>query len=370
MTQIFVFPAGDYVAQQNLKLSIESPIKEEEKIFASFEETGTQERERLERIRQEGNGFYAWGAKPSADKGNERTWAGMKRGDYVLAYYKGAYRYVSNVLAKYNNPELAQAIWKEDTDGETWEYVYFMTQPVKIDAPTSWVADSLGLSNKEYRRFTRIAPSKVASVINAQGSVDNFINHLLDRRESGMSTSSVFAPVLDSDLGELEDGEDLGKVEVDREMATMRERLAQVAELREGLEVQVTQTSARRRSAAFAISVKRLYGYRCAICGSGLQAPNRAPEVQSAHIYPKKLDGRDDVRNGICLCRRHHWALDVGWISIADDYTILVHEDLPDHDDYLFIGEYEGEGINLPSVTESAPNSVYLQEHRKLMGFE
>ncbi len=171
MTQIFVFPAGDYVAQQNLKLSIESPIKEEEKVFASFfEEAGTYERERLDKIRQEGNGFYAWGAKPRADKGNERTWAAMKRGDSVLAYYKGACRYVSNVLAKYNNPELAQAIWKEDTDRETWEYLYFLTRPVKIDAPTSWVADSLGLSNKEYRRFTTVAPSKVATVINAQGS--------------------------------------------------------------------------------------------------------------------------------------------------------------------------------------------------------
>jgi predicted restriction endonuclease len=40
------------------------------------------------------------------------------------------------------------------------------------------------------------------------------------------------------------------------------------------------------------------------------------PEVQGAHIYPKGRDGSDDLRNGICLCRRHHWAMDAGWISI------------------------------------------------------
>jgi putative restriction endonuclease len=168
----------------------------------------------------------------------------------------------------------------------------------------------------------------------------------------------------------LEGGGDLGKVEVDREMAIMRERLAQVAELREGLEAQVAQTSARRRSAVFAISVKRLYGYRCAICGSGLQAPNGAPEVQSAHIYPKKYDGRDDVRNGICLCRRHHWALDAGWVSVGDDYTVLVREDLPNHDDYRFIGVYEGQRLRLSSVAEFAPDTIYLREHRRLTGFE
>ena len=62
--------------------------------------------------------------------------------------------------------------------------------------------------------------------------------------------------------------------------------------------------------------------------------------------------------------------MDAGWISIADDYTVLVREDLPDHDDYRFITEYEGEKIRLPSVAESAPNAIYLREHRSLMGFE
>jgi putative restriction endonuclease len=92
--------------------------------------------------------------------------------------------------------------------------------------------------------------------------------------------------------------------------------------------------------------------------------------VQSAHIYPKRLDGSDDVRNGISLCRRHHWAMDAGWISIADDYRVLVHEDLPDHEDYRFIAEYESEKIRLPSVAESSPDTRYLREHRRLMGFK
>jgi predicted restriction endonuclease len=61
--------------------------------------------------------------------------------------------------------------------------------------------------------------------------------------------------------------------------------------------------------------------------------------------------------------------MDGGWISIADDYTILVREDLPDDDYYRFIGEYEGKKIRLPSVAEAAPDARYLREHRNLMGF-
>ena len=61
--------------------------------------------------------------------------------------------------------------------------------------------------------------------------------------------------------------------------------------------------------------------------------------------------------------------MDAGWISVADDYTVLVHEDLPDHTDYRFIAEYEGEKIRLPPLAEAAPDAMYLREHRKLMGF-
>jgi predicted restriction endonuclease len=131
----------------------------------------------------------------------------------------------------------------------------------------------------------------------------------------------------------------------------------------------VRQTKGRARSAAFAVDVKKLYGYRCAVCGSELRTPKGKPEVQGAHIYPKGLDGSDDLRNGICLCRRHHWAMDAGWFSIADDYTVLVREDLPGHRDYRFIAEYEGKRILLPSEEGAAPHTLFLRQHRALTGF-
>jgi predicted restriction endonuclease len=55
--------------------------------------------------------------------------------------------------------------------------------------------------------------------------------------------------------------------------------------------------------------------------------------------------------------------MDTGWISITDDYTVMVRGGLPNHDDYRFIEEYEGERIRLPSVAEAAPDTIYLREH-------
>jgi len=62
--------------------------------------------------------------------------------------------------------------------------------------------------------------------------------------------------------------------------------------------------------------------------------------------------------------------MDAGWLSIADDYTVLVRDDLPNRDDYEFIRKYKGERLHLPSVAESTPDRMYLREHRRLVGFK
>ena len=101
-----------------------------------------------------------------------------------------------------------------------------------------------------------------------------------------------------------------------------------------------------------------------------MRSPGGEPEVQSAHIYPKKRKGKDHPQNGLCLCRRHHWAFDVGWMSLSDNYKVLVRDDLPEQEDYEFIRKYAGTKIQLPADKKAAPHPVFLQAHRELMGFE
>jgi hypothetical protein len=111
MPQIFIFTAGRREAQQHLVDSIENPI-DEETVFGSFSSV---HREELERIREESNGFYAWGAVSGLR--NIPTWETMKQGDYVLCVYDSTYHYVARVLAKYENERFARRVWGEDEDG-------------------------------------------------------------------------------------------------------------------------------------------------------------------------------------------------------------------------------------------------------------
>jgi putative restriction endonuclease len=201
--------------------------------------------------------------------------------------YGNAYHYATRVLAKYDNRRFAQRVWGTNHEGKTWQYTYFLMEPVEIEGSVPTLGEYLNLAYLGFTRFTRISDAKVDKILNGFGSVDNFIHQMLNGLQSGVGTAHGLDGVTERDMEGLEDAEDVDKTEVDREMETIRDRLEQDPELQEGLDRQTTQIHARPRSAAFEIGVKRLYGFRCAICGSGLRTPGGKPEVQSAHIYPR-----------------------------------------------------------------------------------
>jgi putative restriction endonuclease len=105
------------------------------------------------------------------------------------------------------------------------------------------------------------------------------------------------------------------------------------------------------------------------VCGSGACGPNEEPEVEAAHLYPKHLDDSDDVRNRICLCRRHHWAFDIDWVTITDDFTILVRPELPQDSDCEFFRDFAGRKLRLPDDSQLAPHPLLLRRRREAMGF-
>jgi 5-methylcytosine-specific restriction endonuclease McrA len=200
--QIFVFTAANARAQQNLEKSIENPVRDEI-VFESFEEADEGVQEQLARVREDGNGFYAWGSEPRGHAPS--TWDKMNRGDYVLGYYARIYHYLSRVLGTFHNPTLATNIWGvNEHTGQTWEYMYFLTKPVKIDRPVSWVADLLGLDETSlmYQGFSRMAGANREAVLDTHGSVQHFINRLLGYDSDSVPPQLLLASGRSEDVAE------------------------------------------------------------------------------------------------------------------------------------------------------------------------
>ncbi len=119
------------------------------------------------------------------------------------------------------------------------------------------------------------------------------------------------------------------------------------------------------RSAAFRQQIMRLYDYTCAVCKLRIVKKDGRSATDAAHIIPFHLSYNDDIRNGISLCKLHHWAFDEGLISLNEDYEVMVSSSLPDRDPTdVFIIETRGDPIKLPEQRECYPAQDALEWHR------
>jgi len=129
------------------------------------------------------------------------------------------------------------------------------------------------------------------------------------------------------------------------------------------------------RSRGFRQAVIEAYGYRCSVCGLKINSPDSLSwEVEAAHIVPNRSFGRDDIWNGLAFCRLHHWAFDVGWFTLSQDYKIEVSsriESLPS--DQGRLGEFEvirdfgnrNSKILLPARVDIYPHPSAIAWHRQ-----
>lgn len=110
------------------------------------------------------------------------------------------------------------------------------------------------------------------------------------------------------------------------------------------------------RSVAFRLSVTKLYGYTCSVCGESLKSPRGMMELDAAHIVPRSRLGADDARNGIALCKRHHWAFDAGLFGIGNQREIIVPQSVKKITDNAVL-------VNLNGTPIREASELHLRAH-------
>jgi hypothetical protein len=128
------------------------------------------------------------------------------------------------------------------------------------------------------------------------------------------------------------------------------------------------------RSRGFRQAVIEAYDCSCAFCGFKLVSPDSLRwEVEAAHIVPNNVQGKDDVWNGLALCGIHHWAFDVGWLTLDHKFLIQISsrvERLPvefgqmGKTDLLRMFKGGGTRIKLPGNRNLFPHQSALNWHR------
>lgn len=163
---VFVFTASNKEAKQHLEDTIDKSVDE----TILLEHLPAKEFAELKQV--SGGEYYCWGAVPG--EGNIRNWGYIEADDKILSYWNYSYHHLARIIYKTRNKPLAKAIWGEDDNGNTWEYMYFLTKPALITPPLSSSATGEYLQS-QFQGFARIKPEKTLRILNEFGSLENFI---------------------------------------------------------------------------------------------------------------------------------------------------------------------------------------------------
>ena len=122
------------------------------------------------------------------------------------------------------------------------------------------------------------------------------------------------------------------------------------------------------RSAGFRQAIMGLYDYTCAACRLRIVTMDGESATEAAHIIPFRISQNDDVRNGISLCKLHHWAFDKGLISLSETYQVVVSRLLIEQGPMeLRLTKLRDKPMLLPERDQLYPAQDALAWHREEM---
>lgn len=120
------------------------------------------------------------------------------------------------------------------------------------------------------------------------------------------------------------------------------------------------------RSAGFRQAIMGLYNYTCAVCRLRIVTMDGESATDAAHIIPFRISKNDDVRNGISLCKLHHWSFDKGLLSVSQTYQVLVSPLISDRrPTEWMLTELQDKSIMLPERDQLYPAPDALAWHRE-----
>jgi hypothetical protein len=167
MTQLFLFTAHQY--ESHREQSLENPIPMA-KILAVHPTMPKILDEVVSRVGE----IHAWGMH------NSRYTKAMKPDDLALCYFNNRYQYAMRIVAaNYRDAELARAVWDPPHPTGPYQYMFFLTKPVKIGPTVKWNDEPRLLRNFP-NGVVQVEQTRVEELIQQYKSIEAFLREVFE----------------------------------------------------------------------------------------------------------------------------------------------------------------------------------------------
>ncbi|BDA72810.1 unknown protein [Calothrix sp. PCC 7716] len=120
------------------------------------------------------------------------------------------------------------------------------------------------------------------------------------------------------------------------------------------------------RNAFFRKAVLHTYEYKCAFCGLKVMKSSKYYIVDGAHIKPFGEFRDSRIKNGISLCKNHHWAFDIGLFTVDDKYKIVMSKNFEEESpNAQSMKDFHGKDLYLPRLEKFYPELEAFEWHRQ-----
>ena len=131
------------------------------------------------------------------------------------------------------------------------------------------------------------------------------------------------------------------------------------------MDAMITEELLPSRSPAFRRSVLTAYDETCSVCGMKIITSSGVSVIDAAHILPFSKFKNDDIRNGLALCKIHHWLFDKGLMSVDLHYRVIVSKSIERESPENIISRLHKSEIIMPEESVKYPSPVALDWHRE-----
>jgi len=163
-SSVILQPAGDSDALGHFVDTIETPVD----VSRIKSLMSSAQLEELGEIFEGRKTIPVWGITSGNGGGNAKKWDKIESGDVTLFSRKGRIFASATVVAKIHNKLLALDLWDTNSDGETWEYVYFLDELTEQNIPYSAFNEAVGYKpNFVIQGFSILDEAKSNLLLNA-----------------------------------------------------------------------------------------------------------------------------------------------------------------------------------------------------------